>query len=244
MIKTELSLKKLRNFNNINNPSKVLFPMERVRTLINKLQEQAEQNVSADKMLVTAQMLLAELQGKQTAVKNGNITVVMPNVAAAEAAVVTEPAQETHKPVKNGHAKKEEQSGWLFDPVTTVPTLIHQNIKEEKEVFELNDVIVFDEPILNSKLKEHKTEVADVLQGTPIKDLRKSIGVNDRYLIVNELFRGDETMFERSLKTINGFTIYPEAEYWIQRELKVKLSWNESSEAAKLFDQFIKRRFS
>jgi hypothetical protein len=61
---------------------------------------------------------------------------------------------------------------------------------------------------------------------------------------VNDLFRGDENMYERSIKTINGFSIYPEAEYWITRELKVKLSWPDNSETVKLFDQLIKRRFS
>ena len=33
-------------------------------------------------------------------------------------------------------------------------------------------------------------------------------------------------MYERSIKTINSFNIYAEAEYWISRELKVKLGWN------------------
>ena len=51
-------------------------------------------------------------------------------------------------------------------------------------------------------------------------------------------------MYERSLKTINSFNIYPEAEYWIQRELKVKLGWLEEQEAVKVFDQLVKRRFS
>ncbi|MFX8731568.1 hypothetical protein ABTM48_20425, partial [Acinetobacter baumannii] len=53
-----------------------------MRTLINKLQEQIEQNVSPDKILVTTQMLLTELQCQQTAMKNGKVTVVMPNVSA------------------------------------------------------------------------------------------------------------------------------------------------------------------
>ena len=87
-------------------------------------------------------------------------------------------------------------------------------------------------------------EVATTLQEAPIRDLKKAIGVNDRFLFVNDLFRGDENMYERSLKTINGFTIYPEAQYWIQRELKVKLSWPDGSETVKLFDQLIKRRFA
>jgi len=51
-------------------------------------------------------------------------------------------------------------------------------------------------------------------------------------------------MYERSIKTINSFSIYPEAEYWIQRELKVKLGWKEKDEAVVLFDQIVKRRFS
>jgi hypothetical protein len=97
---------------------------------------------------------------------------------------------------------------------------------------------------LNEKLKEERVEVAAALQGTPIRDLKKAIGINDRFLFVNELFRGDENMYERSLKTINGFSIYPEAQYWIQRELKVKLSWPDNSEAVKIFDQLVKRRFS
>ena len=51
-------------------------------------------------------------------------------------------------------------------------------------------------------------------------------------------------MYERSIKTINGFSIYPEAEFWIKRELKLKLGWNDQSPAVQQFDQLIKRRFS
>jgi hypothetical protein len=54
---------------------------------------------------------------------------------------------------------------------------------------------------LNEKLKEQTREVAQKLQDVPIKDLRKAIGINDRYLYINELFNGDEAMFERSVKT-------------------------------------------
>jgi hypothetical protein len=97
---------------------------------------------------------------------------------------------------------------------------------------------------LNEKLKEDRVEIATLLQGSPIRDLKKAVGVNDRYQFVNDLFRGDESMYERSLKTINGFSIYPEAQYWIQRELKVKMGWNENSETVKLFDQLVRRRFA
>ena len=77
-----------------------------------------------------------------------------------------------------------------------------------------------------------------------IRRLKRAIGINDRFVFISELFRGDETMYERSIKTINGFRIFPEAEYWIERELKVKLGWDDSKDSTRHFYQLIKRRFS
>jgi hypothetical protein len=134
----------------------------------------------------------------------------------------------------------------LFDPVEDIPTLTHQQSNEsaqrQKELHE--SIAGENRTSLNDRLKESKTELSDALQDSPIKDLKKGIGVNDRFLFIRELFRGDETMYERSIKTINGFSIYPEAEYWIKRELKLKLAWDDKNEAVRQFDQLVRRRFS
>jgi len=97
---------------------------------------------------------------------------------------------------------------------------------------------------LNDRLKQEKTEVVHTLKDAPIKDLKRGIGINDRFTFVNELFRGDEAMYERSIKTINGFHILSEAEYWINRELKFKLGWNDNKEIVQHFYQLVRRRFS
>ena len=55
---------------------------------------------------------------------------------------------------------------------------------------------------------------------------------------------GDEAMFERSVKTLNQFSILPEAEFWMQRELKLKLAWNEDAPIVQQFIQLVRRRFS
>lgn len=223
--------------------------MERVGTLINKLKEQFEQQANADKLAVTAQLLLAELQANQSAQSSGSkVSVVLPSVSVHSAQPVSElekaTPQKAEKPVSN----------WLFEMPVEIPTLMHQAAAHEpdtspkqpvkKELFEFNTLLATHTESLNEKLKEERVEVAAALQGTPIRDLKKAIGINDRFLFVNDLFRGDENMYERSIKTINGFSIYPEAQYWIQRELKVKLSWPDHSEAVKIFDQLVKRRFS
>lgn len=136
----------------------------------------------------------------------------------------------------------EKTSPWALDPVLEVPTLAHQ----EKTQFELNDTMVAigSAASINDKLKQNKAEMSTVLQEAPIRDLKKAISINDRHRFINELFRGDETMYERSIKTINTFHIYAEAEFWIQRELKVKLGWDTSSDLVNTFDHLVRRRFS
>ena len=218
--------------------------MERAGTLINKLKEQFDQHATADKLAATAQLLLVELQKNNTPPVRSKISVVMPAVTAS----LFQVEEETMPP---GQAKEtiadDKTHSWLYETTGEIPTLAHQNeytATEPAEIFEFNKTLAKQVESLNEKLKEDRIEVVTALQGIPIRDLKKAIGVNDRYLFVQDLFRGDENMYERSLKTINGFNIYPEAQYWIQRELKVKLSWPDNSETVKLFDQLIKRRFS
>ena len=126
-----------------------------------------------------------------------------------------------------------------FETVTEVPTL-----SQYQSRVEVHELIAEKKESLNDRLKEEKTELAHVLKETPIKDLRKGIGINDRFLFVRELFRGDDAVYERSIKTINNFNIYSEAEYWIARELKHKLGWDDRNETVRHFYQLVRRRFS
>ena len=121
------------------------------------------------------------------------------------------------------------------------PTLQFQT--QIKETFEINDLGLSETKSVNEILKVDKKEIATSIIDTPIKDLRKAIGINDKYKFINELFQGDENSYERSIKTINGFAVYPEAEHWIKRELHTKLCWVENNESVKQFDQLVRRRF-
>ena len=160
---------------------------------------------------------------------------------------------------RNAQAKNnmgvQNKPALLFDPVEDIPTLIHQQATTKPapettphaaaiKPAEIHELISREQSAsLNEKLKQAKIELGDSLHEVAIKDLKKAIGVNDRYLFINELFRGDEVMYERSIKTINSFSIYPEAEYWIKRELKLKLAWDDKNHVVKQFDQLIRRRF-
>ncbi|MHA4846321.1 hypothetical protein ACX0G7_19245 [Flavitalea antarctica] len=229
--------------------------MDRLSQLIGKLKEQSEQNADHSQLLVTTQMIESELRlliavpGRPMAASK--ISVQMPasrsysrEETVAVASVAKEPVEVVKtEPVKtNGshhHSDKHESNGYQFDPLVEIPTLSHQHTPKE-----LNELMASPDYSLNDKLKEQVLEVGHRLTDAPIKDLKKAIGINDRFVFINELFRGDEVMYERSLKTINGFRIMAEAEYWIERELKVKLGWDDMKETTRHFYQLVKRRFS
>ena len=236
--------------------------MERIQVLISKLNDQLQQKAEPSQMLITVQLLQAELQqqtnGKQV-LGTSKVAVVLPksspapvfnsaeferygpkpSVAAAE--VKEEMEERQHVPVRsNGsYIKKKEPATMSYDPLVEIPTLSHQN-----GVKEINETVGFKQESLNDKLRQQSDEVGELLKGSPIKDLRKGIGINDRFSFITELFRGDEPMYERSIKTINSFNIFPEAQYWINRELIVKLGWDVDAETVKHFYQLVRRRFS
>lgn len=228
--------------------------MEKLQQLIGKLNEQCELNESTLQMLVTLKQIEAELTRihitHATGQKKPGVSVVMPALNISHRMVeelpknkesVSKPAEyETSlhvratQPVPTGHA------AWMGDPLVEIPTLSHQPNNRE-----INDLIGQSGTSLNDKLKPgNSPELGSVLKGSPVKELRKAIGVNDRFVFINELFRGDEPMYERSIKTINNFRILPEAEYWMERELKIKLAWNDSREIVQHFYQLVRRRFS
>ncbi len=138
--------------------------------------------------------------------------------------------------------KEPERGVWPFDPLAEKPM---DRFTLSQKSREINDIIGGGNgSSLNEKLKSDVVDLRSALNDTPVRDLKKAIGINDRYVFVNQLFRGDEAMYERSIKTINSFRILPEAEYWMERELKVKLGWDENRDITRHFYQLVKRRFS
>ncbi len=231
--------------------------MERIENLINKLKEQFDKQVDSGLLLGTVQLLQFELTKlnatNQQSLGTPKVAVVLPGANFSNQ-IETKYEKYAPKPAEKNTSTKEVketllveedsvsilqkngQLDMLFDPMKEIPTLSHQ----PKEI---NDAGVL-ETSLNDRLKQIKPEIVERLKETPVKDLRKAVGINDRFLFINELFRGDENMYERCIKTINSFSIYPEAEYWITRELKVKLGWANDNVTVQLFDQLVKRRFS
>lgn len=259
--------------------------MEKVETLVQKLQDQWTKKSTARELLLTTQLLQQELSAviqnlpaeapspvvvsipmqiipqppaEPVAVADSPVKAAIENTTPAEEGKIIEILQidEAEVEAELEELKKNAVTIQQFS-VKSKPQLLFELDEEEIPTLALqpdsaknntpnvapaNELP--DSPTLNDKLKEEKTEVGDQLNQSSIKDLKKAIGINDRFLYINELFRGDEAMYERSIKTINSFETWPEAEYWIRRELKTKLGWIDDDKTVQQFDHLIKRRFS
>lgn len=252
--------------------------MERVETLLKKLQDQFAQNGSPEQLLLTVQMLQAELLHLQhnnvPAFYNESVAVTVFNMnpMVNENSNTITKAEQEEKTVeilqvdeaeieaelqeikKNAEAMQQmsvqNKPNIIFESEDDIPTLTHQQQpkpepKKESVPKEINETVNnSNHGSINEMLKQSKIDLGDTLTEIPVRDLRKAIGVNDRFLFINELFRGDEVAYERSIKTINSFSIFAEAEYWIQRELRVKNGWDAGNQMVAQFYQLVKRRFS
>ena len=248
--------------------------MERVETLLKKLQDQFTAKVPTEQLLLTVQMLQAELlhlQATNVPVFNNDavaVTVSQINMAVKEPEINISKEEKIIEILQVDEAELEaeleeikrnaevmqkisvqQKPNIIFETEEDVPTLTHQhkpllNPVSVAAAKEINETAHNNTASVNERLKQSKIDLGDTLTEIPIRDLRKAIGVNDRFLFINELFRGDEAAYERSIKTINSFSIFAEAEYWIQRELKVKNGWSDKDEMVMQFYQLIKRRFS
>ena len=95
---------------------------------------------------------------------------------------------------------------------------------------------------LGEKMMGDDHSLAAKLQQTPGRDLKSVIGINDKFLFVNELFGGSMEKYNKSienlndLKTLNGALIY-------LNELKIELQWNSSNEAYLKLRELVTRKF-
>ncbi len=137
--------------------------------------------------------------------------------------------QEEKKETKK--ASKSEKAAIIDLFAETDKTSLSDKFKDEKKS-------------LNEKLGEEKKEksVADKIQKKPIKDLKTAIGINDKFIFINELFKGSLQDYNKAIESINALSSGNEAFAFIE-ELKEKYKWDEKPEIYVKLEDFVIRKF-
>ena len=122
-------------------------------------------------------------------------------------------------------------------PETPTPEDLSSVFESDDTEFELSTP-----ETLGERMMHEDNSLASKLQQNPVRDLRSVIGINDKFLFVNELFGGSMEKYNKSienlndLKTLNGAMIY-------LNELKIELQWNSSNEAYQKLKDLVARKF-
>ena len=191
--------------------------MERVAALVEKLTTQLAEKADKTQLKQTAVQLLAALsETDQFNNLPNNVSVMIPGVAeeAHEEVEVRIPSLPKLEPVE-----------------TAIPVVPAMPVAPPINPIEINATIT-------------NTELQEKLALDPIKDLKAGIGTNDKFQFIASLFGGDEKAFEQAIKTINGFKIYAEAQFWIKSNLREQNKWDDTDNVVKAFDLLVKRRFA
>jgi len=93
---------------------------------------------------------------------------------------------------------------------------------------------------LNERIKGSGKEIHKVLSLKPLKDM---IDLNKRFVLVNELFKGDSAAFSKAVQDIDSFENYDDAKRYVQNGLASQFNWDATSQTVRMFVKMVKQRF-
>lgn len=104
----------------------------------------------------------------------------------------------------------------------------------------LGDVIGNSTGMLNESFGAPRKDMATKIASGTGNDLHAAIGINDRYMLIRELFNGDIDAYDTALDTLNKFTDFDDCMIHIQENYH----WKPNSEGVKLLINLISRKLN
>ncbi|MEE4255835.1 MAG: hypothetical protein V2I47_02255 [Bacteroidales bacterium] len=84
--------------------------------------------------------------------------------------------------------------------------------------------------IADSFQAKDDNSIASKVNPTDIRDLKMAIGINDKFLFINELFKGDPSVYNQAIENLNTANGMQEATAAIE-SYRSEYAWSDNSEA-------------
>lgn len=104
----------------------------------------------------------------------------------------------------------------------------------------LGDVINHDVRTLGETIAPPRGEASELARTEPVTDLRRAIGINDKFLLLRDLFGGDETAYGRAIDALNGMESLDDCMIWIAEHY----AWNAGCDGAKFLMELLERKYA
>ncbi len=87
---------------------------------------------------------------------------------------------------------------------------------------------------------EAPTAIADEMTNSPLKSLRDGIGINDKFLMIRDLFDGDGDEYERVIEQLDSLSSFDDCMIYIVENF----AWNPESDGAKFIMKLLERKLA
>ena len=130
-----------------------------------------------------------------------------------------------------------EQTTYVEPQVEVAVTKSATSVVPESEQV-LGEVLKSDVRTIADIIAPKSTTVEQIAKGA-ISDINKAVGVNDRYLLIRDLFGGSAEEYERVVAVLNNFENLEDCMIYIDEHF----DWNPNSDGAKMMMELLERKY-
>ncbi|MBC8319200.1 MAG: hypothetical protein H8E34_00590 [Bacteroidetes bacterium] len=165
-----------------------------------------------------------------------------PHNEIVETEIAIEPqiseSDETSPPAEPAihHTSEKNERETLTVEVEEKQTKLHQSTYD---LFSVNT----DHHIAEKYHSKEEPNIGDKMQKSQVLNIREAIGINEKFLFINELFNGDLGRYNSILDDINGLTTKQGVDTYLF-ELKIQLQWSDDNDAYLRLKEILDRKFS
>ncbi len=154
-----------------------------------------------------------------------------------------EPAQSTPMAeVKEIEVVGEVKAAEPIEPIEPMPTATTPEVatlaEEAAPAPTLGETLPHVQTLGEKLAAERETAVAEVRR-EPITDLRRAVGINDKFLLIRDLFGGNGSLYEITIRRLNEFDNLDDCLIYITEHF----NWNPNSDGAQLMMELLERKF-
>lgn len=104
----------------------------------------------------------------------------------------------------------------------------------------LGDVINHDVQTLADTIAPPRDVASELRRSEHVTDLRRAIGINDKFLMIRDLFGGDAAAYDAAIDRLNAFDDFDDCMIYIAENY----AWNANSDGAKFLMELLERKFA
>jgi len=104
----------------------------------------------------------------------------------------------------------------------------------------LGEVIGHDVQTLADTISAPRDMASELRSQETVSDLRRAIGINDKFLMIRDLFGGDAAAYDRAIDTLNAFDDLDDCMIHIAENYV----WNANSDGAKFLMELLERKLA